>query len=333
MSQEHTIQTIITALNETDERPREQIAAIVRALGEERALAVLVEANEVERTGGMMLPDGSRRRTPGGVFFAIARRRLSPEDRDAIFPKSPSPKREDEKKDDEKTDEPGPTRPIRRHVRLISVAEPETSRTQSRSSSTGAAGESNAKRASSQLEIPLGTNGAETGKPEVKLVRLDRRRIVSLPTPKQEDPKTASPSNTSRAAERVTPPARRTAQAVREPDEVDEDETTERAVWSPAGLDRAVERAQVKKRISSLLEGLDVEQRRLVLLDLLAEISDDLPVLVTNGAPTPELRSRILATVGDRLGISLGQLALTIYGADTPGNRRRVKALTSDADD
>ena len=48
---------------------------------------------------------------------------------------------------------------------------------------------------------------------------------------------------------------------------------------------------------------------------------------------TPELRARILAAVGKRLGLSPGHLAATIFGTDTPGNRRRVKVLTGEADD
>jgi len=31
---------------------------------------------ETERNGGLMLPDGSRRRTPGGVFFHLIRTTL-----------------------------------------------------------------------------------------------------------------------------------------------------------------------------------------------------------------------------------------------------------------
>jgi hypothetical protein len=72
-----------------------------------------------ERNGGMMLPDQSRRRTPGGVFFALARKKLSPEDREAIFPKTVPAK-----KDVEKEEEPRVGRPDRRHVRLIRPAEP-----------------------------------------------------------------------------------------------------------------------------------------------------------------------------------------------------------------
>ena len=33
-----------------------------------------------------MLPSGKRRRTPGGVFFFLAKQKLTPEQQDAIFP-------------------------------------------------------------------------------------------------------------------------------------------------------------------------------------------------------------------------------------------------------
>ncbi len=46
---------------------------MVRALGEECTRAIVVHARETHDAGGMMVPDGSRRRTRGGVFFVLAR--------------------------------------------------------------------------------------------------------------------------------------------------------------------------------------------------------------------------------------------------------------------
>jgi hypothetical protein len=85
MSSQPAIETICSTLNEGAERPRSQVTAIVEALGEVRAMALLAETQRIELSGGMLVPDGSRRRTPGGVFFVLARRALSPHDRDRIF--------------------------------------------------------------------------------------------------------------------------------------------------------------------------------------------------------------------------------------------------------
>ena len=97
MSSQPAIETICSTLNEGEERPRSQVTAIVDALGEARAMALLAETQRIELSGGMLVPDGSRRRTPGGVFFVLARRALPPHDRDRIFsegrqrPESPKP--------------------------------------------------------------------------------------------------------------------------------------------------------------------------------------------------------------------------------------------------
>jgi hypothetical protein len=95
MATEETVSTIAKALGESDEVPLFQITGVVRVLGEETAQKLLAETQEIEKNGGMMLPDGSRKRTPGGVFFFLARQKLSQADKLAIFrppkePKAPS---------------------------------------------------------------------------------------------------------------------------------------------------------------------------------------------------------------------------------------------------
>jgi len=64
---------IATQVSETEVEPKRLIGRALRNLGEERVRAFVVQALEVEATGGLMLPDGSRRRTPGGVFFHLMR--------------------------------------------------------------------------------------------------------------------------------------------------------------------------------------------------------------------------------------------------------------------
>src|SRR5690349_18629044 len=92
MATEETVSTIAKALGETDEVPLFQITGVVRVLGEETAQKLLVETQETEKNGGMMLPDGSRKRTPGGVFFFLARQKLSQADKLAIFRPPRDPK-------------------------------------------------------------------------------------------------------------------------------------------------------------------------------------------------------------------------------------------------
>jgi len=50
--------------------------------------AFLTQVQDIEAGGGRMLPDGSRRRTPGGLFFLLLRQRtdLSRRDKIYIFP-------------------------------------------------------------------------------------------------------------------------------------------------------------------------------------------------------------------------------------------------------
>jgi hypothetical protein len=85
-------QQIIMTLGETAPKPCEQITAIVEKCGIEFAQSLLQETQEVEAQGGMMLPDQSRRRTPGGVFFHLARHKMPPELAKVIFSSYYKPK-------------------------------------------------------------------------------------------------------------------------------------------------------------------------------------------------------------------------------------------------
>ena len=81
-----TIVAIAAQLGETEAVPLRQIARAVATLGEERVRAFVAEAHAIEERGGMMLPDGSRRRTVGGVFFHLVRHGVTRDERRAIFP-------------------------------------------------------------------------------------------------------------------------------------------------------------------------------------------------------------------------------------------------------
>ena len=80
-----TADTIADQLGETEELPRRQVRRVVRTLGEDRARALLAEALAIEAAGGELLPDGSRRRTVGGLFFRLVRQGTTNKERKAIF--------------------------------------------------------------------------------------------------------------------------------------------------------------------------------------------------------------------------------------------------------
>ena len=72
LSQEEVAVMIADALGETEEGPRNSILSIVRAAGRTHAKELLSMTLQTEEHGGILVPDGSRRRTPGGVFFYLA---------------------------------------------------------------------------------------------------------------------------------------------------------------------------------------------------------------------------------------------------------------------
>jgi len=71
-SQEEVAAMIADTLGETEEGARKSILHIVRAAGRTHARELLNMTLQAEAHGGVMVPDGSRRRTPGGVFFSLA---------------------------------------------------------------------------------------------------------------------------------------------------------------------------------------------------------------------------------------------------------------------
>ncbi len=71
-SQAEVAVMIADQLGEIEECPRRNIGIIVRALGRTQSRQLLEQTQQIEANGGEMLPDGSRRRTPGGIFFNLA---------------------------------------------------------------------------------------------------------------------------------------------------------------------------------------------------------------------------------------------------------------------
>jgi hypothetical protein len=72
-------------LGEAEAQPRATIWRSVKALGIEQAQALLARTHEIDAAGGMMTADNTRRRTPGGVYFALVREMTNGKDRFFIF--------------------------------------------------------------------------------------------------------------------------------------------------------------------------------------------------------------------------------------------------------
>jgi hypothetical protein len=92
-----------------------QIRRIIKLLGDDFAYEMLEKARQVEEQGGMMLPNGSRRRTFGGVYFYLVKERLHAEDRHdelkTIFPQYGSGKAKKERQLDPNQPPPPPPLP------------------------------------------------------------------------------------------------------------------------------------------------------------------------------------------------------------------------------
>ncbi|HEY0737361.1 MAG TPA: phosphorylated adapter RNA export RNA-binding domain-containing protein [Herpetosiphonaceae bacterium] len=76
---------IAEALGETEPQPLEQIRRIIKVMGADFAEELLRETETVEAEGGLFLERENRRRTPGGVFFFLARGRMTKPQRGKVF--------------------------------------------------------------------------------------------------------------------------------------------------------------------------------------------------------------------------------------------------------
>lgn len=76
---------IAQALNERERKPLRQIESIIRLCGEEFARDLLKETLEVEANGGMYTTSGDKKRTLGGIFFALARNKMPEEEKLQVF--------------------------------------------------------------------------------------------------------------------------------------------------------------------------------------------------------------------------------------------------------
>jgi hypothetical protein len=100
--QKQLAREIAKKLQENKRIPCRQILGVVRWCGPEFANSLVEEIEEIEAAGGMMLEDGSRKRTPGGIFFKLTKDRISIKMRGAIF----NPARKKKKKVDNAAQQP-----------------------------------------------------------------------------------------------------------------------------------------------------------------------------------------------------------------------------------
>lgn len=76
---------IAEALGETEPQPLHQIRRLIRVMGADFAQELLRETQAVEAQGGLFLERENRRRTPGGVFFHLARNHMTKQQRGKVF--------------------------------------------------------------------------------------------------------------------------------------------------------------------------------------------------------------------------------------------------------
>src|SRR6516164_5662256 len=70
---------------------RPLLRQVLRTLGQDRCAALLVDALQCEANGGMRTMDGTRQRTPGGVFFQLVKERTTARERRRLFPRPAAP--------------------------------------------------------------------------------------------------------------------------------------------------------------------------------------------------------------------------------------------------
>lgn len=79
-------QAVQDIADQLQERQRHLIASIIEHMGTAFAQALLQETLAIEANGGMLTLNEARRRTPGGVFFFLAKQKLPPEVAQQVFP-------------------------------------------------------------------------------------------------------------------------------------------------------------------------------------------------------------------------------------------------------
>jgi hypothetical protein len=83
-----TVDMLVETLQEPN---RPLLRQVLRTLGPDRCAAILADTLTCEANGGMLTKDGTRRRTPGGVFFQLVKARATRQERRRLFPRPAPP--------------------------------------------------------------------------------------------------------------------------------------------------------------------------------------------------------------------------------------------------
>jgi Phosphorylated adapter RNA export protein, RNA-binding domain len=340
-------------LGEAEKRPLTQIAAVIGVLGEQAVLELLAETQRLEEAGGMLVSAGGRRRSRGGVFFTLARKRLGKKDRVAVF---------------------GWQKP-REGDHMPHLAQlPSTDSDISPNSSDGGENGSGGNNGGNDTNL----SPAETA--ELQALSDEQLPVVEVVPPNQEQP----PTNPSPAPTTLVDPMTDTTDLKNREEAETPAPTTLPAPSVPVPRDemaRAVARTTARRAVARAIANLELIDQRLVLLDTLAELEqgqvgagpqeaprdvsaervpdggdqaappsqpaspvdvgeDTLPSAADVSSPTPKAsngngngrglrRAALLGAIRETPGIGLGELALRIYDEDTPTNRKRAQSIIS----
>ncbi|MBN1606416.1 MAG: hypothetical protein JW940_07265 [Polyangiaceae bacterium] len=335
------VDRIASALNESAEQPLNQLRRVVECLGVDKCLELLEETERIEEQGGMMVPDGTRRRTAGGVFFVLARRLLSNRDRHRIFgqppaaaQKPPRP-REAPPESSLRPIELPPARPRRRFIEVSSISRhqpprvlaplerrteptplPPTRTVPSAPASPHAAeavpGTTAAIPPSSAVPSRGEPSVAASSATEPEAVPVRKRRIVTIADLPGRRPPTESEGSL---------PDRQNAK-VASATERDRAET-------PASPLPPKTRAELRVYLSELLSNQPVRERQRLLLELLLDDLRAAPVTYKYA----DLRTRLAVVSGQKLGCSTAVIAERVFGENSKRTRSRVEALLADGVD
>jgi hypothetical protein len=292
------VNTIAESLKETDELPRKQIGEIVEVLGPDASLALLAETRRVQDEGGVAVRDGTRRRTDGGVFFSLAKAQLPKADRNRIFRIRPPKSPESERSADAPSSQNG-SAPVARAV----TPPPERAR-----------------------QEPLQVVAAPMAGGRRRVVEVEVLRSFPKPLPPSPMEVPVRPAGIARPSP-VEPP--RTQQELRPLRRIV-------TVAPPVRDEPPATPEAARDRVRTLLKGLSTPDQKRVIGELAREVgalperapfrgTDSSSSVAQSAGVDDATRERVLAAVTDALGLATEDLAVVLYGDNTPSTKSKAR--------